>query len=324
MLSCSLAETLAQAYVRDLEEKIKTYDESSITSSESMTDLKREITRFKDTEAQSSKYIADLEARLSRSDQSILTLQQTVERLEKESERRREEAETLQARLDSLRQDGENWRSDLEAREMKVKQLEEKMREWEQKKKEAGEARVRLGEVVGEVESARRSLEINIENAPSEPTSAETSDQSPNSPPSPMKSLEGETPMTSPASDIESQLLALQQTHTATLADLSSVTSKYRDALREISDLAAQIQEAKLNSTGITETIAEVSTESPASEKSPESVTFRRRVASGRGRDSGESQLSSSGRRLFFRQAASAESLHARHVIRFHYLQYAD
>jgi len=41
----------------------------------------------------------------------------------------------------------------------------------------------------------------------------------------------------------EKQLLELQHTHTATLANLTL----YRNALREISDIAAQIQEAKLN-----------------------------------------------------------------------------
>jgi kinesin family protein 4/21/27 len=99
---------------------------------------------------------------------------------------------------------------------------------------------------------------------------------------------------------LESQLLALQQTHTATLADLSSITAKYRDALREISDLAAQIQEAKLSDT---------IPESPLN-KSIEIPPFRRRMTGGRVREASESQLD--GRRLFFRQAASAESLHAR------------
>jgi kinesin family protein 4/21/27 len=103
-------------------------------------------------------------------------------------------------------------------------------------------------------------------------------------------------------SALESQLLVLQQTHTATLADLSSVTAKYREALREISDLAAQIQEAKLNDTV---------PESPL-DRSIEIPPLRRRVTSGRIRESSEPQLNSAGRRLFFRQAASAESLHAR------------
>uniref|UniRef100_A0A8H7Y0Q3 Kinesin motor domain-containing protein n=1 Tax=Psilocybe cubensis TaxID=181762 RepID=A0A8H7Y0Q3_PSICU len=300
-------EASTEAYVRDLEERMKTYDDTSVSSSESMSDLKREVTRFKEAEAHSSKYIADLEARLSRSDESILALQKTVEGLEKECDRRREEAETLQARLDAFRQDGDNWRSDLEARELRLKQLELKMKEWEQRKREAGETRIRLGEVVGEVEQARRSLEVDLANAP--PTPVSPTETSPDSDPSSPNGIENDTAATSPSTDLENQLLILQQTHTATLADLSSITVKYRDALREISDLAAQIQEAKLNSSSVAEPV----TESPASDKPLQDTSpYRRRFVGTRGRDPPDTQLNSSGRRLFFRQAASAESLHAR------------
>ena len=300
----------SQAYVRDLEEKLKAYDEISISSSESMTDLKREVSRFKDAEVLSSKYIADLEARLARSDDSIMVLQQHVEELEKECEYRHNEIQTLQARLETFRQDGENWRSDLEARELNVKQLEAKMLEWEQKRKDAAENRLRLGEVVEEVVSARRSLEMDLANMPALANASECSDKpSASSPSSPPDANTNEMPST-PPSEIEAQLLALQQTHTATLADLSSVTTKYRDALREISDLAAQIQEAKLSSPSI----AESSSDSPDTDKLQDIPipSFRKRITSARGRESVDVQMNPSSRRLFFRQAASAESLHAR------------
>ena len=301
----SILNLIAQAYIRDLEERLKTYDETSISSSESMTDLKREVTRFKDSEALSSKYIADLEGRLSRSDDSILVLQQNVEELEKECERRRNEIETLQTRLDTFRQDGENWRSDLEARELKVKQLEEKMLEWEQKRKDAAESRLRLGDVVEEVVSARRSLELDLANAPSLTNTSECPET-----PSPTSSLPPppEANAKEMSSSERAQLLALQQTHTATLADLSSVTTKYRDALREISDLAAQIQEAKLSNPSI----AESSTDSLDTDKLQDIPSLRKRITSTRMRESVEVQMNPSNRRLFFRQAASAESLHAR------------
>lgn len=285
---------------------MKAYDETSITSSESMSDLKREIVRFKDAESYSTKYIIDLEARLGRSDESILGLQQTVAKLENECERRRDEVETLQSRLETLRRDGDSWRTDLEERERRVKELEEKMLDWERKKKEAGEVRARLGNVVGEVESARRSLEVDLSGTSSSPSpvSATLAESVPTI--SDNRSLA--------ASDqadetLEAQLVSLQQTHTATLADLSSVTDKYRDALREISDLAAQIQEAKLNPS-ITETTY---VDSPVVDKPGEIPPIRRRVAGGRSREvSDASQYNSAGRRLFFRQAASAESLHSR------------
>ena len=291
---------IAQAYIRDLEERLKAYDETSISSSESMTDLKREVTRFKDSEALSSKYIADLEGRLSRSDDSILVLQQNVEELEKECERRRHEIETLQTRLDTFRQDGENWRSDLEARELRVKQLEEKMVGWEQKRKDAAESRLRLGEVVEEVVSARRSLHVDLANAPSLANASEC--------PSPSLSSSHEANANEMSSTETAQLLALQQTHSATLADLSTISTKYRDALREISDLAAQIQEAKLSNLSI----AESSSDSLDTDKLQDIPSLRKRVTSTRVRESVEVQMNPASRRLFFRQAASAESLHAR------------
>ena len=302
----SISNLITQAYIHDLEERLKAYDETSISSSESMTDLKREVTRFRDSEALSSKYIADLEGRLSRSDDSILVLQQNVEELEKECERRRNEIETLQIRLDAFRQDGENWRSDLEVRELKVKQLEEKMLEWEQKRKDAADSRLRLGDVVEEVVSARRSLEVDLANAPSLTNASEYPETPPNLTSSISLPLEENAKEMSSAES--AQLLALKQTHTATLADLSSVTTKYRDALREISDLAAQIQEAKLSNLSI----AESSSDSLETDKLQDIPTLRKRITSTRMRESVDVQMSPSSRRLFFRQAPSAESLHAR------------
>jgi predicted RNase H-like nuclease (RuvC/YqgF family) len=254
-----------------------------------MTDLKREVARYKDTESYSGKYIADLEARLARADESVLTLQQTVENLEEESDRRREEVEVLQTRLENLKSDGTSWRSDLEERERKVKELELKMAEWERKKKEAGDERLRLGSVVGEVAQARKSLESLSTNTGSNGVSTPVSGTS--------------TPNKADLS-LESQLVALQQTHTATLMDLSSVTSKYRDALREISDLAAQIQEAKLSNP-----VAP----SPLTPTFPsyDIQTVGRRLTGGRSRESGDPQMNGQGRRLFYR-AASTDSLHSR------------
>ena len=272
---------------------MKSYDETSVSSSESLSDLKREVVRCKEVEAQSITYITELEARLARSDESILSLQQTVQRLEGECERRRTEAETLQTRLESLKKDGESWRTDLEEREKKVKELEMKMEEWKRKRKEAGEDRERLGSMVGEVEQARRNLEDLSAAKASGPSTGSSGVN---------------TPVTTDLS-VETQLLALQQTHAATLADLATVSSKYRNALQEIADLAAQIQEAKLSNPTIPESPDET-TESPV---------IRRRMTTSRSREaSGDpTQLEAPGRRHFFRQAISSESLHSKYGRRF-------
>lgn len=266
---------------------MKSYDETSMSSSESLTDLKRELTRYKEAESHSASYISELEIRLAKSDESVLSLQKTITRLENESERRSQEVAALQARLDNLERDGASWRTDLEERERKVKDLELKMEEWERKKKEANEDRVRLSGMVGEVEQAKRTLQDLNKTDGSSSSGVST-----------------------PASvdlSAENQLIALQQAHAATLADLSSVTDKYRDALQEIADLAAQIQEAKLANPTIPEFSAIES-----SETSP----IRRKVISLRSKEVlADAQFDPSARKPFFRQAISLESLHGRYYL---------
>ncbi|TDL24943.1 kinesin [Rickenella mellea] len=287
VMKLSEREATTEAYIRDLEEKVKHHEDTSMTSNESVSEFKREIAKHKEEEVRNSQYIADLEARLTRSDESVLTLRETVEKLENDVETRRQEVGDLKSRLNSLLHDGDSWRSDLEERERNLKELEAKMEDWESRRMQAGEDRVRLGDFVNGVQRARRSLEVDLQSA--NKVNGEGMSTASNS------SLHGE------ADSLEAQLASLQETHAATLADLSSVTSKYRDALREISDLAAQIQEAKLSPS-----IAD-----PAD--FPEPPPPKRRLTTGRSREfTGDAQPASPGRRPFFRQAASSESLHTR------------
>ena len=73
---------ILQAHVRILEERLKQYDESNLSSYESSGSLKMEIARRKNAETHSTQYIVDLEVRLLLVEESILDLQQAVERLE--------------------------------------------------------------------------------------------------------------------------------------------------------------------------------------------------------------------------------------------------
>jgi len=242
--------------------------------------------------------------RLSKSDESILSLQQSVEQLEQECDKRRGEVDALQFKLDALQQDGDGWRADLEKRETRVLELEQKMAQWEQKKKEAEETRIHLENVVEEVATTKKDLES--------PSSSPTSTNAPTNELTAEITPQGTTSVVTsqPEQDMTPQYLTLQQTHTATLADLSTVSSKYRDALREISDLAAQLDEIKLGSPTIAE--EEPTAELTAVER-PESLQIRRRNMNGRHRE--DIQVNAAGRRLFFRQAASAESLHSRYIL---------
>ncbi len=230
-------------------------------------------------------------------------MRDTIESLELQSDSRRRQVEELDHQLRNLTKDGEGWRASLEEREQRVSELEERLRQWEETKEVAADDRARLGGLVGTVAKARESLDIEVARAQKKETTE--------------SSEPGDT-------GLQAQYVALQETHTATLADLSAVSAKYRDALREISDLAAQIAEAKLQNLPV---------EAPEANNSAapqyDSMSLGRRRGIGKrvgleafehsgvnvnGSNSGTTNGTggNGGRRLFFRQAASAESLHAR------------
>ena len=176
------------------------------------------------------------------------------------------------------------------------------MIELETKKNDAAEERARLGEIVEEVAKARRSLQL-----PKGITinGSDLGSVSSSRPDSPLSTTPlSETPQTVLEGSADTQLLALQQTHTATLADLSNVTAKYRDALREIQDLSSQLEEVKLSQGLVSsESIERIESLDPFSGNT--SGATRRRPMRNMSESTGN-------RRLFFRHAASAESLHSR------------
>ena len=112
------------------------------------------------------------------------------------------------------------------------------MIELETKKLDAAEEQVQLGEIVEEVTKAK-GIMINGSGLGSVGFSR---------PDTPLHTIPPyKTPQTVTEGSADAQLLALQQTHTATLADLSNVTAKYRDALQEIQDQLSQLDEVKLS-----------------------------------------------------------------------------
>ena len=185
-----------------------------------------------------------------------------------------------------------------------MKELEKKMIELETKKNDAAEERARLGEIAEEVVKARRSLQlpkdVRIDRNGSDLESVGSS-----RPGTPLSTTPpSETPQTIVEGNADAQFLALQQTHTATLADLSSVTAKYRDALQEIHDLSSQLEEAKLSQgLAASESLERNGSLDPFSGNT---------LGLARRKPVKNISESSGNRRLFFRHAASAESLHSR------------
>lgn len=220
-----------------------------------------------------------------------------MEKLELDLESKYADIARLQARLDAMFAESEDlrqWKDSLTEREKRVQELERQMDEWEKVRAETGLQRQRLASTVSEVETTRRSLEAEVNGLPASPT---------------------HSTVTITPTDA-SELSQLREKHQHTLAELDAVSAKYRDALKEISDLAAQIQEAKLHS----ETSSEVSSsEAGTSRPMPRSPKPGRRSVSRRDTSDGLSSLAAppgssphSSRRNFFRHAASSEGLHSR------------
>ncbi|KAG8943136.1 hypothetical protein FRC00_011341, partial [Tulasnella sp. 408] len=285
-----------------------------------------------------------------------------VERLEGDLEKRASEVERLEAKLDAVLDSPEykeqqkmmnDWKAALEEREKKVADLEKQMVEWEKIRAEVNAERKRLNELA---EGQKREIEQQMLKPPASeggltPAGSVTGSPAPmglkltmdvSANASPVKPTDVPLPPSPDEfADIDSsspevlrdQLLSLRETHSRTLGDLNGVTSKYRDALREISDLAAQISEIKLQlsqqgpngasmgyaSSGEPGSDADSGAITPRSGRTPLNgspvMGARRRRTLPRG-NSGEPipplAVNGTGKRLLFRHAASAESLHSR------------
>ncbi|KAG8996291.1 hypothetical protein FRB94_008412 [Tulasnella sp. JGI-2019a] len=377
-------ESSTETYVRDLEQKLKAYSDSSLSSEESITDLRKELAKHKTNEEATASYITDLEARLARSDTDVASLRTLVEKFEADADRKSSEIARLEAKVDELLSGGgtekdlADWKASLEDRERKVAELERQMEEWQKVRHDTGAERARLGSVVSTVERQQRDLEQELSGSVgslgflkpervdidglSLASASETADadddgnsplhidtpglQHPSvTPPSPNPSVRSF--LTLPPEVVREQLLTLRKTHSLTLEELSTVTSKYRDALKEISDLAGQITDVKAQlklssgdssapgstagdvpSDGEPGTITPIRKWSTSGGVSPGSAMGvangsinRRRRATGGGIGRSDTQsppplavLNANGptRKLFFKQAASAESLHSR------------
>ncbi|KAG8884235.1 hypothetical protein FRB97_004740 [Tulasnella sp. 331] len=377
-------ELRARTYVRDLEQKLKAFSDSSLSSEETLADLRKELAKHKGIEQSTSGYVADLEARLARSDADVTAFRTVVEKLEAEADRKSSEIERLETKLDELlagvgsqsRKDLEDWKTSLEDRERKVTDLERQLEEWQKIRHETGVERARLGSVVSGVERQQRDLEqelsdtagtlgflkperadidgLSISETEETGDGQEARDGTPIgqqhhhtvTPPSPNPSLRSLTGVAPEA--VREQLLSLRKTHSSTLEELSHVTSKYRDALKEISDLTGQITDVKQQlkqspsapgssvgdppSDGESGVITPIRNWSASGGTSPNgglvlgmgvssgSINRRRRATGGGlGRSDTQSPpplavLNNNGpsRKLFFKHATSAESLHSR------------
>ncbi|KAG8745599.1 hypothetical protein FRC10_007490 [Ceratobasidium sp. 414] len=320
-----------ESYVRDLEQQVKVFAESATSSDGALFELQKELARYKENEATSAHYISEMEARLARYDEDIDSLRQDMSKLEHELSEARERCQTMDSLVQTLRdereaerKDREEWVKTLEARERKVEDLEARMSEVERERAFLSAERERLGSVVGGVEKARRSLEHERVNG------VDGTDTPFMTPPTEVPNEFGFPDGTGSDDNQVGEGLApnqgemleeLRRKHAETLEELNTVNARYQDALRDISDLYAQINEAKLQNGVVDDKDGpEINGVQRAGSSTPPEITTNGETAlplhgaptpRRHGSRAAESP-STSARRLFFRHAASSDSLQTR------------
>jgi chromosome segregation ATPase len=281
-------ETSTEAYIQDLEEKIRNMSVSSDTTSEALGSLQKEISKYKDVDSTNAGYILELERRLAKSEEVAHELRIATEKAGSLVETREGEIKELQQKLAYMRGDEQGWRFDLEAREDKLRAVEAELQQWQGKG------------VPFTSQKDKHGLEI--------PDGTETPTSKSD------LSVNGDAPIVVNGSiseaQLEDKLRLLQEQHSATVAQLADVSTKYREALHEISDLAAQLKEYQLQESSVRATAPDVAVDGEIP------VTTKRRPSASRKASedlTGTSPVAAA-KRNFFKAAASTDSLRARYV----------
>ncbi|KAG0147379.1 hypothetical protein CROQUDRAFT_656109 [Cronartium quercuum f. sp. fusiforme G11] len=271
-------EATNETYIKDLEEKLRVVSEADESAAAVVVELRREVAKLKETEAKSETYIKDLEAKLSKDEGASAVLRARVEAAEAELVRKEELVEELELKYQALssgltEQDlgmadhQKELVKELEERDQKVHRLEAALKEFQEQRlltpPESG-TNLSHSEPDSVTELAAATPVPNpladtsaTQVEPTKPTSNSVHPISPRSftppaTPAYLPSLVSSassfpTPTSGAAPiDLRPQLTELQERHETTLGELEQVQTKYNNALKEVEDLSAQLEEAKL------------------------------------------------------------------------------
>lgn len=261
-------EATVEAYVRDLEAKLKDYGEQDESHGTAVSDLRKEITKNREQGEKTEQYIVDLEARLAKSDELNSTLRRQIDVLERDVQRREEAYQELEGRLSLLDTSGDHKQllAEIDEKDRRVLDLERTLDELKSKTLVAEQEQERLEKLAAVEKEAKEELQSRVrtlERASIVSVASRTRPDSFSSPQTPADGADGDpieestsippsSARTSSSADavvvaaLEHQLAKLQQSHDATLVELEAANVKYRNSLKEIEDLNAQVSDAKI------------------------------------------------------------------------------
>lgn len=230
-------EATTEAYVRDLEGKLKDYDDLDEKRGSAVSDLRKEITRSREQAEKTEQYIKDLEFRHTKTDDTTASLQRQIQVLERDIERREEANRDLESRLNLLDTSGDHklLLAEIDERDQRVLELERSLDELKSKNIASELEAARLQKIAEEEKEANSELAIQVRTFERAQTISPTSTTFQSMP---LPSL--------PDPVLLSRIDELQATYDKTFAELEITNVKYKESLREISDLNSQLEESKL------------------------------------------------------------------------------
>ncbi|KAK4053820.1 hypothetical protein OIV83_001476 [Microbotryomycetes sp. JL201] len=240
-------ELTTELYIRDLEQRLKETETDDARGSE-VSDMKREINKARDERERLEAHIADIEARLSKADENNATLKRQIDVLERDIQRREEAYRGLESRLSVLDSSGDHKMlvQAIEEKDKKLLDLERSVDELKSRSDLAEQEKGRLEKLMAAEAEAKRELNNRVKDLEraSVVTSSEALARAKAGPNGTDNSNADDTKSDVVVSALEHQLYKLQQTHEATLAQLESLNTKYRDSLKEIDELNSMVSDS--------------------------------------------------------------------------------
>ncbi|CAG8482739.1 23172_t:CDS:2 [Rhizophagus irregularis] len=255
-----------ETIMHDQESKLEYAEQINEQNKNLINDLKNKIAQYCEHEETSERYIQDLESRLASGEEQLTRFNQTIERLEKRLQQRERDYIELEIKMREANTDEEKKMllGAIDERDRRIIQLEE-----------------RVNKLIIELERLRRmkvqEFESNnqqvIRQRSESIASLTFEDEKPYSPIPIMEglSLKDEQDRLL-AVDLEKKLVKLQQTHVKTVEEFDEIKAKYQACLNEISELQAQLNEARMTSSEMFDDFRCTTPSTPMTPMSPQST----------------------------------------------------
>ena len=262
-----------QEYITDLEDKLRNTEDLESSHQQTLTALRADLVEEKKHSKNTSDYIASMEAAVAQSDTETKSLTRKIERLEAELKRKEDIHLELRERIKLVdtTEDNQLLLRELEEKNSKLVDLEQQLEETLHLSKVMGEERDDLRQrttqqaqdiealKAWQYEQDRVQAHTSTSNPPSkmlehlnasqlrETAEDDSPEKVPGSPTSPVRGQHdlSDRPIRPGSMRLAPEVVELQEKHQSTLAELATISDRYKEALEKITELTGQVIDAE-------------------------------------------------------------------------------